>query len=465
MQVGAIDQGTTSTRALVVAAGGRPEEVARFRHRQAYPHPGWVEHDAEELLANVRAAIAACSAVDAIAIANQGESCLAWDAQTGRALSPVIAWQDQRTAATLAAWPPARRAEAQALSGLPLDAYFSAAKLAWLLDSDPDIAAAHRAGRLRLGTTDAYFLHNLTGQCVTEVTTASRTGLMNIETLQWDDALCALFGIPIETLPPIVASVGDLGRVGEIPVRASLVDQQASLYGHGCRRPGDAKVTFGTGAFVLAVSDRLVRSSDRGILPTIGWSGPTGTVRAIEGGVYDAGAAVEWARRLGLFTAFAELDAFERPAAIARDLACVPALSGLAAPHWDRAAGCLFVGMRAETDRRDLCQALLEGIAFLTADVVRAFDAEAGVGATLSVDGGLSQSRYFRQVLANATGRTVLAAEVTERTGVGLAQLAAGGDLAVDLGTSSAIAPDGDWSEHARRHAAAVAMSRGWHAP
>ncbi|KFL31273.1 glycerol kinase [Devosia riboflavina] len=464
MKVAAIDQGTTSTRALVIAEGKMPEVVARHRQQQFYPQAGWVEHNPNELLAHIRACLIEAGTVDAIAIANQGESCLAWDALTGEPLSPVIVWQDMRTAPALAEWGEMQRAKVLASSGLPADAYFSASKLAWLLKNCLPVAAAHHAGRLRLGTTDAFFLHNLAGHCVTDITTASRTGLMNIETLDWDAELCAVFGVPLETLPPIVPSMGDFGSINGIPVRASMVDQQAALYGHGCRLPGDAKVTFGTGAFVLAVSDHLVRAPERGILPTIGWSGPDGVTRAVDGGVYDAGSAVEWAKRLGLFSDFAELEAFDRPAAISRNLACVPALSGLAAPHWDRHAGSLFIGMTADTDKRDLCQALLEGIAFLTADVVAALDAETPLGPKFSVDGGLSQSRYFRQVLANATGRTIVTHTVTELTCVGLAQLAAGGALDVDLGQRTEITPEGDWSQNRARFAAAVSKSKGWRA-
>ncbi|MET3898000.1 glycerol kinase [Devosia sp. UYZn731] len=442
MRIAAIDQGTTSTRSLLVETGRAPIVIGRRRHRQSYPHPGWVEHDAAELLADIRACLAEAGAVDAIGIANQGESCLAWHGSTGEALSPVIVWQDMRTADALVALPPELRERMLALSGLPAEAYFSASKLGWLLRNNAAVAEAHQSGQLRLGTTDAYFMHNLTGHCVTDVTTASRTGLMNIQSLAWDAELCALHGVPVETLPTIVPTMGDFGAIDGVPVRASVVDQQAALYGHGCRRPGDAKVTFGTGAFALVVTgDTLVRAPELGILPTIGWSGPHGTVRAADGGVYDAGSALEWARRLGLFDDFGELDEFERSPAIGRGLACVPALSGLACPHWDRSAGSLFIGMTADTDRRDLCQALLEGLAYLTADVIAALDAKTPVGERISIDGGLSQSRYFCQMLANATGRTVAAAAFSELTGVGLAQLAAGGVLDIVLGEPSLTLP------------------------
>lgn len=442
MRIAAIDQGTTSTRSLLVETGRAPIVMGRRRHRQSYPNPGWVEHDPAELLADIRACLVEAGAVDAIGIANQGESCLAWHATTGEPLSPVIVWQDMRTADALAALPSAQRDRMLVLSGLPPDAYFSASKLGWLLQNNDAVAQAHRSGQLRLGTTDAYFLHNLTGHCVTDVTTASRTGLMNIESLSWDAELCGLHGVPIETLPTIVPTMGDFGTIDDVPVRASVVDQQAALYGNGCHRPGDAKVTFGTGAFALVVTgDTLVRAPELGILPTIGWSGPRGTVRAADGGVYDAGSALEWAQRLGLFQDFGELDAFDRPPAISRGLACVPALSGLACPHWDRSAGSLFIGMTADTDKRDLCQALLEGLAFLTADVIAALDTKTPVGEKISIDGGLSQSRYFCQMLSNATGRSVAAAAFSELTGVGLAQLAAGGTIEICLDEPSVSFP------------------------
>ena len=303
MRVAAIDQGTTSTRLLIVEDGVAEVRHA-VRHRQEHPRPRWVEHDPLELLANVRACAEAAGPAAAMGLDNQGESCLAWDGATGEPLSPVIVWQDNRTGEAIERL---RASGAELLTieraGLPLDPYFSASKLAWLL------AEVERRPSLRLGTTDAWFLDRLTGRFVTDVTTASRTSLMNLATCRWDEELCRLFGVPMECLPEIRPTVGDFGGVGGVPLTAAVVDQQAALYGHGCRDAGDAKVTFGTGAFALAITGtEIVRAPERGLLPTVAWQIGGQTVHAVDGGVYDAGAAVEWASRLGLFEDLAELD-------------------------------------------------------------------------------------------------------------------------------------------------------------
>jgi glycerol kinase len=427
MRVLAIDQGTTSTRGLVFEGDAPPQLVASLRHRQIYPQPGWVEHDALEILGNIRSCIEGAGPVDAIGLANQGESCLAWDSITKQPLSPVIVWQDSRTDPQIARLK-AEGAEARVrdLSGLPLESYFSASKLAWLLGQNEQARTALREGRLRLGTTDSFWLDCLAGIYATDPTTASRTGLMNLATLDWDETLCALFGVPIELLAPIRPSSGPFGAYGKIPVRASIVDQQAALFGHGCRAPGDAKITFGTGAFVLALAgDTTPPAAADGLISTVAWQAASlGAAYAIEGGVYDAGAAVEWAKRIGLLDDFAELQDFEEPPAIGQGLVFVPALSGLACPQWDRNATGRWLGMTHATTRRDLQKSLLEGIALQTREVVAVLDRRVGLGDTLRVDGGLSASRYFLQFLADITGKTVLRSENTEMTAYGCALLA-----------------------------------------
>ncbi|MFL5338453.1 MAG: FGGY family carbohydrate kinase [Geminicoccaceae bacterium] len=461
MRIAAIDQGTTSTRLLVVADGVAEIRHA-VRHRQEHPRPGWVEHDALELLANVQACAEAAGAAAALGLDNQGESCLAWDGATGEPLSPVIVWQDSRTTDTIERL---RAAGAEAVTleraGLPLDPYFSASKLAWLARE-----VGHRPS-LRLGTTDAWFLDRLTGRFVTDVTTASRTSLMNLATCTWDEELCRLFGVPLACLPDIHSTVGDFGGIAGMPLTAAVVDQQAALYGHGCRAADDAKITFGTGAFALALTGgEIVRAPERGLLPTVAWRIGEDTVRAVDGGVYDAGSAVEWAARLGLLDDLTELDAFSEPPAIERGLVFVPALSGLACPHWDRSAGALWLGMTAGTTRRDLCQALLEGIALRTAEVVAAMAEQVGLAERLSIDGGLARSGYFAQFLANATGRTILRRGFDELTALGCAALAARGlgeSLTVPEVCTTAFEPSAghrvSWRE---RFADAVARSRRW---
>lgn len=439
MRVLAIDQGTTSTRALLVDDDGRAGITHNVRHRQYYPEPGRVEHDADELIASLRACFDSAANIDAIGIDNQGESCLAWDADTGRAIGPVIVWQDNRTQPVIEAL---KRdgAEAQVLetAGLPLDSYFSASKLAWILEHCEAAADLLHRGKLRMGTTDAYFLDRLAGRFVTDITTASRTSLLNLKTGQWDEDLCRMFGVPMQVLPEIVATTGDFGRVDcggrKVVVSASVVDQQASLYGHGCRQPGDAKITFGTGAFALAVTgDSPLRSPERGLLPTVAWQLGGGKPQyALDGGVYCAGSAVEWGRRLGLFDSFDEINRFERAPAIERDLAFVPALSGLACPHWDRSAAGIWIGLSLDTERADLVQSLLEGIAFRAAEVLRAMGEFVEIGERISIDGGLTVNPYFCQFLADVLEREVSVRPMAELTALGTAQLAGAATLSAD---------------------------------
>lgn len=429
MRIAALDQGTTSTRVLVVSQNGSADIQLSLRHQQHHPHPGWVEHDPLELLNNLQRCLEATGRVDAIGLANQGESCLAWDAKTGEPLSPVIVWQDNRTSAEIAQLRgDGGEALTLELAGLPLDPYFSASKLAWIIRNLPAAQSALRAGRLRLGTTDAYFLDRLTGVFATDVTTASRTSLMNLATGQWDSRLCELFGVPMETLPQIRDTVGHFGEIGATPVTASIVDQQASLYGHGCRNEGDAKITFGTGAFALTLTgEQIIRAPEKGLLATIAWQIDGKPTYAMDGGVYDASSAVEWAGRLGLFSDFSELAAFDELPAIGRQLAFVPALSGLACPHWDRSAAALWVGMNGSTTRQDMCQAVLEGVALRSVEVITAMDEFLSVTDHLSIDGGLARSPYFAQFLADALQRCIVTQRFDELTAFGCAALAAKG--------------------------------------
>lgn len=462
MRIAAIDQGTTSTRCLVVSDSGTAQVVSSLRHAQFYPTPGHVEHDPEELLRNIRAVLTAAGPVDAIAIANQGESCLAWNAESGEALSPVIVWQDARTAEALAALPPSAAERSKDICGLPLDPYFSASKLSWLVKHNSAVAQAKAAGRLRLGTTDAFFLDRLAGCFRTDLATASRTGLLDLATGAWSPELCALHGVPLDCLPAIGSVDGGFGSIDGTPIRVSIVDQQAALYGHGCRKPGDCKITFGTGAFLLAVTGNE-RPLTGELPPAIGWQKQgSPAVFAIEGGVYDAGAALEWARKIGLYADNAELDGFEGPSAIRRGLVFVPALSGLAAPYWDRQAVPLFIGMDHATERNDMVRALLEGIALLTVRLIEVAQTVVPIGDTISIDGGLSNSRYFAGFLAAASGRTIRVPAMRELTALGLAELC---DIEVAAMRNHAeiFTPDGsvEAADHAR-FARALDYARGW---
>ncbi len=456
MSVLAIDQGTTSTGAMVVDDHGAATIVNVIEHQQFYPQPGWVEHDPEELIASLRRCIDDNAHVSAIGIDNQGESCLAWHADTKEAISPVIVWQDSRTQGTIDNLK-ADGADDSVLekAGLPLDSYFSASKLAWIVQTIPEAKALLNQGKLRLGTTDAFFLDRLTGNFLTDITTASRTSLMDLETGQWDEELCQLFGVPVETLPAIVPTTGDFGTVEaggkQIPVTASIVDQQASLYGHGCRTKGDAKVTFGTGAFALTLTgDKIFRAPEKGLLPTVAWQlAGARPVYALDGGVYCASSAINWARSLGLFSDFGEINAFARTPAIERNLAFVPALTGLACPHWDRSAAGLWIGLSLDTTPLDMVQAVIEGVALRAAEVLAAMDEHVPMGHSISIDGGMSANPYFCQFLANVLERDVAVPKMRELTALGTAMLAGQEGIEIEsVGTGTGGTGAGNTDAH-----------------
>lgn len=462
MRVAAIDQGTTSTRCLVIEDAGVWRMAASLRHGHHHPAPGWVEHDAEELLRNVRAVLREAGPVDCIGLANQGESCLAWAADTGEALSPIIVWQDARTADHLAQFDETARHLSKSIAGLPLDPYFSASKLAWLCQHVPAVARAQERGRLRLGTTDAFFLDRLCGTFATDIATASRTGLLDLQTGQWSAPLCHLHGVPIDCLPRIAAVDAGFGSVDGVPVRVSIVDQQAALFGHGCRRAGDAKITFGTGAFFLSLTGPT-RPDACELLPTVAWRRQDEpTCFALEGGVYDAGAALEWARSLGLYHAPQELQHFEGPSALSRGLVFVPALSGLAAPYWDRQAAPLFIGMDHSTSPLDMARAVLEGVAMLTVGIIEAAARTGAVGERISIDGGLSQSGYFAQFLADACEREIVVPPMHELSALGLAELCGVDGAACRAGAQVHLPGGSVTAAHRARYSAAIARARAW---
>ena len=426
MKVLAIDQGTTGTKAFTLDEDGAFAKVASFEHQQHYPQSGYVEHDAEQLLTHITACIKKAGKVNAIGIANQGETIVAWDSETKKPIHPAIVWQDDRTK-HITEKLKAEGAEAltQAIAGLPLDPYFSASKMRWMIDHVPEAKSLLKAGRLRLATSDAFFLDRLTGEFATDVTTASRTSLMSLDTLQWDDELCALFGVPRECLPEIRNTTGPFGMIGTTPITASIVDQQAALFGHGCMKPGDAKITFGTGAFALALSGaERPQKNLSGLLPTVAWRmGNQPAQFAVDGGIYNAASAVNWAKGLGLFSDYAEINSFTATSAISRGLVFVPALSGMAAPHWDRSASGLWLGLGLDTTQHDMMQAVLEGVALRAAEVVKAM----GRGEFISIDGGLANNSYFGQFLANALNRMVVVAGSADLTALGTARMAMAG--------------------------------------
>ncbi|MCA3562402.1 MAG: glycerol kinase [Aestuariivirga sp.] len=470
MKVVAVDQGTTGTKSYVYDVDGRFTSVAGFEHAQVYPQPGWVEHDPEELVRHVTLAIAAAGKVDAIGIDNQGETVIAWDSATGRPIHNAIVWQDDRTKDVTARLEAEGAEElTQELAGLPLDSYFSAAKLRWFIDHVPEAKGLLKQKRLRLGTSEAFFLARLTGQFVTDVTNASRTSLMSLDSFQWDPKLCDLFGVPMECLPEIRPSTGHFGEHKGVPVTASFVDQQAALFGHGCSGVGDVKITFGTGAFALAIAGaKRVNGSRFGIVSTVAWQRLKEKPHfALEGGVYNAASAVNWAKQLGLFSDYAEINAFGKEPAILRGLAFVPALSGLACPHWDRAAAGLWIGLGLDTTRADLMQSLIEGVALRAAEVIAAMAELLPLGASVSVDGGMAKNPYLLQVLADVTGRTIVVPSSTDLTALGTARMAMRGLGVATLPElpppASSVKPVGTYGPQARsRFATAITRARGW---
>lgn len=430
MNILAIDQGTSLTKAFVLTDEGEFRSVGRTAHQQFHPASGHIEHDAEELASNVEALIDQALAeepdVAGIALANQGETVVAWDRRTKKPLYHAIVWQDQRTQSVLDALPSDARAYIKAHTGLPVDAYFSAAKLAWLLKNIPGVAEAARAGHLGLAASDAFFIDRLTNVYASDVTTASRTSLMDLRACKWDAELCRIFDVPLELLPAIRPSAGRFGTVtrGEhkIPLVANIVDQHAALFGHGCRAPGDAKITFGTGSFALLNTGDVPILDQEGMIPTVAWahSGEL-PVYALDGGDYTALAAVNWAIGVGLAKDLTDFQLPEAPSALERGLLFVPALAGLAAPHWDRAAAGLWMGLRQNTTAADMRRAVLEGIALRAVELIESLPTTSDK--PVSVDGGLTAITSFVRFLAEAVGRPVRLSTSADVTALGAAEL------------------------------------------
>ena len=430
----AIDQGTTGTKTVLLNSSGDLLLVSNTQHQQIHPQPGWVEHDPVELLQNVKQGIrTACLLADetiaAVGIDNQGETVVAWDAVTGDPVYNAIVWQDNRTITEISQL---KAAGAEKLTleraGLPLDPYFSASKLRWILEHVENAQKLLRAGRLRIGTTDSYFLERLTGSYVTDVSTASRTSLMNLESENWDEDLCDLFQIPVDVLPDICSTCHTFGDMEEfgLPVRVSIVDQQASLFGHGCVNKGATKITFGTGAFALAnTGHEIIRQPDRGILPTLAWKlDREATTYAVDAGLYNAGSAINWLLKTSLAGSLDCINQFDGESAAERGLMFVPALSGLGFPYWDRTASAIWLGMSLDTTREDLCRAVVEGVALLAGQMIDELDQVVSIPATLPIDGGLTNNPYFCQFFADVIQREVLIPSNAEITAYGTAKLA-----------------------------------------
>ncbi len=437
----ALDQGTTSSRALLFDRRGAVAGVAQKEFTQHFPQPGWVEHDAQEIwrtqLEVAREVLARAGAapgdVAAIGITNQRETTVLWDRATGEPLAPAIVWQDRRTSAIC----DELRARGLAFffqerTGLVLDAYFSGTKLQWLLDTLPGARERAERGELAFGTIDCWLAWKLTGQHVTDPSNASRTLLFNIHTGQWDAELLEVLRIPAAVLPRVVESSGVVGTSdpallgGPIPVAGLAGDQQAATFGQACLESGMAKNTYGTGCFLLLnTGDRPTTSRNR-LLTTTLWQVGGATSYALEGSVFMAGAAVQWLRDgLGIITSSADVEALAASVPGNGGVYHVPAFVGLGAPYWDSSARGTFFGLTRGSNRGHIARAVLESIAYQTADVIGAMEADSGIRLTeLRVDGGASRNDLLMQFQADILGVTVVRPEITETTALGAAYLA-----------------------------------------
>ncbi|NLF02380.1 MAG: glycerol kinase GlpK [Anaerolineales bacterium] len=494
----AIDQGTTGTRCIVFDRQARAVASRYQEHTQFYPQPGWVEHDATEIWRKTQSVVAGALAeggvrpeeIAGVGITNQRETAVVWDPATGEPLCPAVVWQDTRTRELC------QRLIADGLeplvrekTGLPITTYFSGPKLTWLLEHVPRLRERAEAGRALFGTVDAWLIWNLTGgpdggQHVTDVTNASRTMMMDLRTLDWDDALLEALGVPRQMLPSIAPSStpaaygvtrpdGPLG--GAVPVCGNLGDQQAALFGQTCYAVGEAKNTYGTGCFLLLNTGRAPVPSQNGLLTTVAYGLPQGATYALEGSIAVAGAAVQWLRdNLGLIHTAAETEEIACSVEDAGGVYFVPAFSGLFAPYWDMDARGAIVGLTRYVTRAHLVRATLEAICYQTRDVVEAMRADSGIAlSTLKVDGGASANNFLMQLQADILGVPVVRPTVQETTALGAAYaagLATGlwatvDELRAHWGVDRVFEPA--WSADRREAGAAgwkraVERSRGW---
>jgi glycerol kinase len=441
----AIDQGTTSTRAILFDSAAKPVASHSIELKQFFPANGWVEHDAEEIwqatLACCRVAAKGVDARDiaAIGITNQRETTVLWDRKTGAALHHAIVWQDRRTAERCRALKDAgHEKNVTARTGLLLDPYFSATKCEWLLDHIPGARARAEKGELALGTIDSWLIYKLTGGAVhaTDVTNASRTMLLNLKSLSWDEEMLALFNVPRALLPDVRDSAGDFGVTADgllgtsIPIRGVAGDQQAAAFGQACFKPGDVKSTYGTGCFALVNTGAKMPASQNRLIATSAYRAKGQTAYAIEGSIFIAGAVVQWLRdALGVIHSAADIEALVRTAKEAGGLYFVPAFTGLGAPYWDPDARGAILGLTRDMGVAEIARAALDAVSYQTRDLLEAMALdmkEAGLGApsAIKVDGGMVKNDWFCQRLADLTGLPVERPQVTETTALGAAYLA-----------------------------------------
>ena len=480
--IAALDQGTSSSRTLIVDLQGRVLASAQREFAQHYPQPGWVEHDPLDIWATQSATFTEALAragvglrdVAAFGITNQRETVVLWERATGKPLANAIVWQDRRTAAICAELNAnGHTPDLQERTGLVLDAYFSATKLAWLLDHIPDARRRAEAGELAAGTIDSWLVWNLTGGAshITDVSNASRTLLCNLRTGNWDDALLALFRVPRAVLPAITPNCGALAvaRIGglEIPITGMAGDQQAASFGQACLQPGMAKNTYGTGCFALQYTGTQPVRSQQRLLTTVAWQ--LGANRplhyALEGGVFVAGAAVQWLRDgLGLVRSAAQAQQLADSVSDSDGVLLVPAFTGLGAPHWDAQARGLLIGITRGTTAAHIARATIDSMAYQSAELFAAMQADIAMqgGAPLRelrVDGGAAVNDTLMQFQADLLGVPVVRPVQAESTALGAAYLAGlGAGLWKDTATLSAL-----WQEQRRFEPRINADERGEH--
>jgi glycerol kinase len=473
-----IDEGTTSTRAMLFAADGTCLGSEQRELAQHYPRPGWVEHDAEEIwessLACARAMVEAAGGAErigGIGLTNQRETVVFWSRRTGRALAPAIVWQDRRTAGLCDALREAgHEPMLQAKTGLLLDPYFSASKIAWALEHWPWLREA--GGDLCVGTVESWLVFRLTsGLHVTDATNASRTALMDIGRGGWDEALLDLWGVPSAPLPEIVDCAGRLGTTepalfgAAIPIAGMAGDQQAAAIGQACLAPGATKATFGTGAFVLTQAGAAQPTSRHRLLSTVAWQLDGERSYALEGSLFVAGSLIKWLRDdLGLIATAAESETVARSVADSAGVVIVPGHSGLGAPYWRADARGAITGLSFAAGRAQIVRAALEAMAHQTHDLMTAFAADGAAWEVLRIDGGMAANNWLAQDLADMLGLPVERPDYVETTALGAAMLAAlGCGIHASLEDASRAMRGGvERFEPAMDHAVREARLAGW---
>lgn len=439
----ALDQGTTSSKAVILNQQGQVIAVSdNFRIDVRSPHAGWIEYHPEQMLESLvsagRNAIEKsgidAESIAAVGLANQGETVIAFDRETGIPITPAISWQDRRTTSIIDQWREKGWSEAVTeKTGLRLDPYFSAAKLRWILDQVPAAADLLEKNRLCLATSDAWLIARLTDLqcCVTDLATASRTMLLNLKSRNWDAELLQWFEIPATTLPHLVGNTEAIGSIAsrwfgaELTLGGLCADQQAALFGQRCFHEGEVKLTYGTGCFMLANigTDPATRSTD--LLTSIGWQVKTDIQYVLDGGIYTAGAVIDWMiDRLQLLKGPEEIDPVLNDTTSSGDIFFLPALSGLAAPYWEPDTRGAWVGLSLSHDRRDLIRSAVEGIAFRVKDIFELMLGSGLTAAQLKVDGGLTRSRFLMQLQADLLGVDIEVTESVEATAVGVGLMA-----------------------------------------